>query len=49
MVEQTTFDFIIMLLILGGIAFICALIGHAIKRYKRKRMIDSIDHRKWKK
>lgn len=49
MIEQTTLDFIILLLILGGIAFICALIGYAIKRYKRKRMIDSIDHRKWKK
>lgn len=49
MLDQTTIEFIILVSILGVAAFIVALIAHALKRRRRNRMIDPIDHRKWNK
>lgn len=47
MLDQSTFDFILMLLIFGVIAMAFALIAHALKRRRRNRMCDPVDHRKW--
>ena len=48
MFDQTTIDFIIMLLVLGVIALVITLIAIACKHRRRKRMIDPVDHRKYK-
>lgn len=48
MIEQTTLDFILLCLVLGTTALVIALIAHAIKRRRRRLMIDPIDHRKHK-
>ena len=48
MIDQTTIDFIIMLLALGVIALTITLIAIAVKRRRRRRMIDPIDHRRHK-
>ena len=37
-------DFIILLLVLGVVAFAIAMISYAIKQRRRRRMIDPIDH-----
>ena len=44
MLDQTTMDFIILLLVLGVVAFAIAMISYAIKQRRRRRMIDPIDH-----
>ena len=44
MLDQTTIDFIILLLVLGVVAFAIAMISYAIKQRRRRRMIDPIDH-----
>lgn len=49
MICQNTIDFVLLLLILGVVAFVVAMIAHALKRCRRRRMIDPVDHRKWKK
>lgn len=49
MIDKTTLDFIILLLILGGIAFVVSMFAHILKRRRRRRMIDPIDHRRWNK
>lgn len=49
MANQTIFDFIILILILGVVAFAAALGAHYLKCRRRQRIIDPIDHRKWKK
>ena len=48
MIDQATIDFIIMLLVLGVIALMITLIAIACKQLRRKRMIDPVDHRKYK-
>lgn len=49
MIDQTIIDFAIMLLVWGAAAFVIAMIAHALKRRRRRRMIDPIDHRRWNK
>ncbi len=49
MANQTIFDFIILILILGVVAFAAALGAYYLKYRRRQRIIDPIDHRKWKK
>lgn len=49
MIDQTTIDFIIMLLVLGVIALVITLIAIACKQLRRKRMIDPVDHRRHRK
>ena len=49
MADQTIFNFIILILILGVVAFAAALGARYLKCSRRQRIIDPIDHRKWKK
>lgn len=49
MLYESIIDFAIMLLVLGAAAFVIAMIAHALKRRRRRRMIDPIDHRRWNK
>ena len=48
MIDQTTLDFIIMLLVLGLLALAITLIAIFLKHCRRKRMIDPVDHRRHK-
>ncbi len=46
--DNTTFEFIIFVLGLGFLAFICAMLRFAWKIRQRNRLTSAVDYRKWK-